>query len=214
MYLDPSDNSLSDAPLSDATSVTYDPMGDGLVFLTPPLEKETEITGPVAAKLFVSSETEDADLFLVLRVFTPDMKEIVFKGANDPHTPVAIGWLRASHRKLDAEQTLPYRPYHTHDEVQPLTPGEVYELDIEVWVTSIVLPEGYRLGLAVRGRDYVWSGYEPGSPEIAGRVQYGVGPFKHEMKGNRPLDVYGGKVTLHTGPDHPSHVLLPIIPEK
>ena len=211
-YLEPAGRTLADAPMAEATATTYDALGDGLTFLTPPVEAETEITGPVAAKLFISSETEDADLFLVLRVFTPDLKEIVFKGANDPHTPVAIGWLRASHRKLDTEKSLPYRPYHTHDEVQPLTPGEIYELDIEIWPTSIVLPEGYRLGLSVRGRDYVWPGYEPGSPEIAGRIQYGVGPFKHEIKGNRPLDVYGKSVTLHTGPDHPSHVLLPVIP--
>ena len=58
--------------------------------------RETEITGPIAAKLFVSSETTDADLFLVLRVFTPDLKEVTFHGALDPHTPIAQGWLRAS----------------------------------------------------------------------------------------------------------------------
>ena len=51
------------------------------------------------------------------------MTEIVYRGANDPHTPVAIGWLRASHRKLDEALTLPYRPYHAHDEIQPLTAG-------------------------------------------------------------------------------------------
>jgi predicted acyl esterase len=212
MYLEPAGKTLSDTPTAEAGTLTYEALGDGVTFLAPPVDAETEITGPVAAKLFVSSETEDADLFLVLRVFTPDLKEIVFKGSNDPHTPVGIGWLRASHRKLDPEQTLPYRPYHTHDEVQPLTPGEVYELDIEIWPTSIVLPEGYRLGLSVRGRDYVYPGWEPGDPEIAGRVMYGVGPFKHEIKGNRPVEVYGGKVTLYTGPDHPSHLLLPVIP--
>ena len=110
--------------------------------------------------------------------------------------------------------SLTYRPYHTHDEVQFLTPNEIYELDIEIWPTSIVLPEGYRLGLSVRGRDYVWPGYEEGMPEIAGRVMYGVGPFKHEIKGNRPLEIYDGKVTLYSGPEHPSNILLPIIPEK
>ena len=103
----------------------------------------------MAAKLFVSSDTEDADLFLTLRVFSPDMTEIVYRGANDPHTPVAIGWLRASHRKLDEKRTLPYRPYHTHDEIQPLTPGEIYELDIEIWPTSIVIPREYRLAISV-----------------------------------------------------------------
>ncbi len=212
MYLEPAGKTLSAEPMAEPETLTYDALGDGVTFLTPPVDAETEITGPVAAKLFVSSETEDADLFLVLRVFKPDLKEVVYKGSNDPHTPVGIGWLRASHRKLDEEKTLPYRPYHSHDEVQPLTPGEVYELDIEIWPTSIVLPEGYRLGLSVRGRDYVYPGWEPGDPEIAGRIQFGVGPFKHELKGNRPVEIYGGKVTLYTGPDHPSHVLLPVIP--
>ncbi len=71
-------------------------------------------------KLFVSSATEDADLFLVVRVFAPDLKEVTFQGALDPHTPIAQGWLRCSHRKLDPKLTLPYRPYHTHDEEQKL----------------------------------------------------------------------------------------------
>ena len=66
-------------------------MGDGVTFLTPPLEQETEITGPSALKLFVSSSTRDADIFAILRVFSPDLKEVVFQGAIDPHTPIAQG---------------------------------------------------------------------------------------------------------------------------
>jgi predicted acyl esterase len=94
----------------------------------------------------------------VVRVFTPNMKEITFQGALDPHTPIAQGWLRASHRKLDPKLTLPYRPYHPHDEVQPLTPGKVYDLNVEIWPTCIVVPAGYRIGLTVRGRDYEYPG--------------------------------------------------------
>ena len=84
----------------DAT-VAFEALGDGVMFWTAPFRKDTEITGPLAAKLFVSSSTSDADLFLVVRVFDPDGKEVTFQGALDPHTPVAQGWLRASHRKLD-----------------------------------------------------------------------------------------------------------------
>ncbi len=73
-------------------------------FSTEPMAEELEITGPVAAKLFVSSDTTDADLFLVLRVFDPQGKEVVFVGSNDPRVPVGLGWLRASHRKLDPER--------------------------------------------------------------------------------------------------------------
>ncbi|HEX9343316.1 MAG TPA: CocE/NonD family hydrolase, partial [Actinomycetota bacterium] len=140
-------------PLTSARA-TFAALGDGITFTTPPLAAETEITGPVAAKLFVSSSTSDADLFVVLRVLDPEGREVTFQGAIDPHTPVAQGWLRASRRKLDPALSLPHRPWHTHDEHQPLVPDEVYELDIEIWPTCVVVPAGYRLALTVRGRDY------------------------------------------------------------
>ena len=132
---------------SKKSSVTYKGLGEGVTFLTEPMKQETEITGPIAAKLWVSSATQDADLFLVMRIFSADMKEIVFQGALDPKTPVAQGWLRVSHRKLDKKLSLPYRPYHTHNERQKLKPGEVYEVDVEVWPTCIVVPAGYRIAL-------------------------------------------------------------------
>ena len=150
--------------------MTYKGLGDGVTFMTEPLKRDTEITGPIAAKLWVSSATEDADLFLVVRAFSPDMKELVFQGALDPHTPLAQGWLRASHRKLDKKLTLPYRPYHTHDEEQKLKKGEVVECDVEVWPTCIVVPAGYRLALSVRGRDYVYPGGAGGGIEDARHI--------------------------------------------
>src|SRR5258706_9246828 len=99
-------------------------MGEGLTFSTPPMREELEITGPVAAKLWLSSGTRDADVFLVLRVFDPAGKEVSFIGSNDPRTPVGLGWLRASQRKLDLERSKPYRPYPAHDEIKKLTPGK------------------------------------------------------------------------------------------
>ncbi|MEK6709395.1 MAG: CocE/NonD family hydrolase [Nitrospinota bacterium] len=213
-YLNPADFSLTAEPPSGDAKTAYEALGDGLTFLTPPFERETEITGPAASKLFISSETDDADIFLVLRLLTPDLREITFQGSNDPHTPIGHGWLRASHRKLDPKRTLPYRPYHTHDEKQPLKPGEVYDLDIEIWPTSIVVPQGYRIGLSVRGRDYVHPGFEHPPMPVKGRVYFGVGPFRHDHSKDRAVGVYGRKVTLHTGRNRPAHLLLPIIPAK
>lgn len=212
-YLHPKGYILSREPQTETCAATYDGLDDGVTFLTQPFEEETEITGPLAAKLFVSSSTKDADLFLVLRVFSPDLKEVTFQGALDPHTPIAQGWLRASHRKLDPQLTLPYRPYHTHDEKLPLTPGEVYELDVDIWPTCIVVPAGYRIGLSVRGKDYVYAGI--GSAATGHGLTFtGVGPFLHNDPCDRPADIFGGKVTLHTGPDHAAYMLLPIIPQK
>jgi predicted acyl esterase len=173
-----------------------------------------EITGPLAARLFISSSTTDADLFLVFRVFTPDLREVVFMGAIDPHTPLAQGWLRASHRKLDPKLSTEYRPYHTHDQKQPLKPGEVVPLDVEIWPTSIVVPAGHRLALTVRGRDYEWQKTTGAKLSNFKNELLGCGPFLHNDPRDRPAAVFGGKVTLHMGPQQPSYILLPIIPPK
>ena len=93
-YIDPAGMAMSTETAKKSGSITYAGLSDGVTFLTEPLEQETEITGPIAAKLLVSSATEDADLFLVVRVFTPDLKEVMFQGALDAHTPIAQGWLR------------------------------------------------------------------------------------------------------------------------
>jgi hypothetical protein len=60
-FLDPATASMSSKRPSKKSRVTYGGLSDGVTFLTEPLKRDTEITGPIAAKLFVSSATEDAD---------------------------------------------------------------------------------------------------------------------------------------------------------
>ena len=214
LHLAPADHSPSREPLTSAGTVTYDALGDGVTFMLPPLRQQTEITGPLAARLFVSSSTADADLFLVLRVYAPDGNEVVFMGAIDPHTPIAQGWLRASHRKLDQQLSTDYRPYHTHDEKQPLQPGAIVQLDIELWPTSIVVPAGYRLALTVRGRDYEWQKSTGARLSNFKNELLGCGPFLHDDPRDRPQEVFGGKVTLHCGGVHAASILVPVIPGR
>jgi len=213
-YLNLNSHTLDAQAPGGEASVTYAGLGEGVTLMTAPLSAPTEITGPIAAKLWVSSSTRDADLFLIVRAFDPNMKEVVFQGALDPNTPIAQGWLRVSHRKLDPKLSLPHRPYHTHDEEQAMTPGTVYEVDVEVWPTCIVLPKGYRLALTIRGKDYVYPGGPSKGLETLGTQWHGCGPFVHNDPRDRPADVFGGDVTLHTGPNRQAYLLLPIIPEK
>jgi predicted acyl esterase len=210
-YLDPAGNGFGREEPKNASTLPYRTTGDGLTFSTPPMQVPLEITGPVAAKLFVSSDTKDADLFVVLRVFDPAGKEVSFIGSNDPRTPVGLGWLRASHRKLDPALSKPYRPWHTHDEIQPLTPGVPVELDVEIWPTSIVVPPGYRLALTVRGKDYEYDGTNAAPPHAPYEMK-GVGPFTHTNPKDRPPEIFGGTNTLHFAPGKMPYVLLPVIP--
>ncbi|MEP9375606.1 CocE/NonD family hydrolase [Aquabacter sp. CN5-332] len=208
-YLTP-DRGFGTAAASGA-AITYETMGEGVTFSTPPLGEEVEITGPVAAKLFVSSDTTDADIFLALRVYDPAGKEVLFIGSNDPQVPVGLGWLRASHRKLDPAKTKPYRPWHSHDELQPLEPGKPVELDVEVWNTSIVVPKGYGIAVTVKGNDY---DHGLGAAAVANAMypMKGVGPFLHDIPEDRPPAIFGGKNTLHFEAGKEPYLLLPVIP--
>jgi hypothetical protein len=213
-YLDPAGTLSAKIPANKKSTVRFAGMGDGVTFLTAPLEREIEITGPSAVKLYVSSSTSDADIFVVLRVFSSDLKEVVFQGAIDPHTPIAQGWLRASHRQLDKKLSKPYRPYHTHGKKQPLKSGEIVALDVEIWPTSIVVPAGYRIGLTVRGKDYVYPGGSGGRLSNFKNELTGCGPFLHDDPRDRPPQIFAGVTSLHFGGTAKPHLLLPIIPPK
>jgi len=210
-YLQPDLGLAPDVP-GETTKLSYHTTDDGLTFSTPSLMQPLEVTGPLAAKLWISSETIDADLFVVLRVFDPQGKEVTFIGSNDPRTPVAIGWLRASQRKLDLARSLPYRPWHSHDEEWPLTPGEPVELDIEIWPTSIVVPAGYRLALTVRGKDYEVDGTDIALPHAPYPMK-GAGPFVHVDPDDRPAYIFQCRNTLHFRAGATPYVLLPVIEE-
>ena len=209
-YLQPDALGLALEAPSAETTLTYETSGDGITFLSQPLASDLEITGPVAAKLWLSSDTSDADVFVALRLLDPAGKEVTFIGANDPRVPIGLGWLRASHRKLDPMRTLPYRPCHTHDEEWPLTPHQPVELDVEIWPTCIVVPPGYRIGLTIRGRDYEYDGTDAGL-ENAPYPMKGVGPFTHANPQDRPPEIFGGRNTLHFVGGEMPYLLLPII---
>ncbi len=211
LHLDPSAGTLEVQPPARVSTGTFEAMGDGITFLAAPCAHDTEVTGPLALRLWVSSTTTDADLFAVFRVFTPDLREVVFMGAIDPHTPVAQGWLRASHRRLDPALSTEWRPYHLHDRPEPLVPGTPVALDIELWPTSIVVPAGHRLALTVRGRDYEWQAATGARLSNFKNELKGCGPFLHDDPRDRPRPVFAGRTTLYAGPGHEAWLLVPVI---
>jgi predicted acyl esterase len=213
-YLDAPSGTLAAGQPPQAARTPYASLGKGLAFRTPPLAHETEVTGPIVAKLFVESATADADLFLVVQVFDPSGKELTFQGALDPNTPISMGWLRASHRRLDPSRSKPWQPFHPHDREEPLTPGKVVELDVEILPTSIVLPKGWSIGLAVRGKDYEYEGEVADFGKNFYYATRGTGGMTHNEPRNRPPELFDTTVTLHTGGNTASYLMLPLIPPR
>ena len=209
-HLDIESGSLSDQSDETLREASFDAQGDGLTFWTEPLTATMELTGPAAGYLRVASSTADADLFLTLRVQDPDGHDVTFPSAMDPHGIVGFGLLRSSLRKLDPLRSKPYRPWHTFDEHQPLTPGDPVDLQVEIWPTSVIIPAGYRLGVVVSGRDFEFPGDGPW-PFTYGVSMRGNGIFVHTDPHDRGSDTYAGQTTLISGGKHASYLLLPVI---
>jgi uncharacterized protein len=165
----------------------------GASFSTPPVEKATEITGPLAMNLWVSSTSEDMDIMVTLRNIGPDGKDVWEVGPQGGQTNLTKGWLRASHRRLDEKKSLPYRPYHSHERREPLKPNEPVECQVEIWPTSIVLQKGHRLRVDIQPKDGV-----------------GTSVYTHYHADYNA----GAQNSLYSGGDKQSYLLVPVIPPK
>jgi predicted acyl esterase len=193
-YLDTTSQSLVWSAPANSSSTSYPALSAGVTFSSAPIPHDMEIAGPVCARLWVESSTDDMDVFATLRAFDPAGKELTFLSATEPKCPVSQGWLRVSQRKLDAERSSDWWPYHAHDEIQKLKPREIYKIEVEIWPTSIFLPRGYRLAVTLQGKDFER-----------------VGWFTHDDPVDRPPASFAGTNTIHTGADRQSYLLLPVI---
>lgn len=138
-------------------------------FTTRPFERETEITGNITAHLLVSVTPEpsgptpsDIDIFITLRHISAEGNEVFYTGTAGDPVPLAKGWLRVSMRKVATShpkhrEYLPWREYLSTD-VMPVIIGEIYEVDVEVWPTSVVVEPGAALVLEVASGDTQGSG--------------------------------------------------------
>jgi uncharacterized protein len=204
LHLDAASRTLAAEAPRAAASASYAAPSPGVTFSTAPLPADAEIVGPVKAKLFLSSTTPDTDIFATVCAFDPDGQEMTFIAAPEPKAPVTQGWLRVSQRKLDPQRSAEYLPYYPHDERQPLAPGEIYQVDLEIWPMGLWLPKGARLTLTIQGQDFE-------RPGATGPLR-GVAWFTHDDPADRPTDIFAGTVTLHTGDRHDSYLLLPMLP--
>lgn len=77
-----------------------------------------------------------------------------------------------------------------------------------------MVPKGYRIGLSVRGRDYVYTGGSGGRLSNMKNEFTGCGPFLHEDPRDRTMDRFNGETRIHIGGGRENYLLLPIIPTK
>ena len=106
-------------------------------------ERATDLIGPFKLSLHAASSAPDVDWIVKLQLIDTDGT------ASD----LTQGWLRASHRSLDPVRSRPYRPYHPHDRIEPLVPGEPTWFEIAIVPTAQRFRPGQRLRLIITSQD-------------------------------------------------------------
>ena len=185
---------LATVPPSASGSVTFKTHSRAAAFSWT-VPEDTELTGPMAAHLWVESDdTTDLNLFVGIEKWR-NGRFVPFEGGfGYGRDRVATGWQRASLRRLDPDQSTPWEPVPLCVERQPLPPGEVVAVDVALGPSATLFRAGEQVRLVVAGR---WLS------------------ARNPLTGQFPLAYprsRRGRAILHWGPGHEANVLLPVIP--
>ncbi len=210
---------ITQTPPSAETSAAYDahldlgqpvlsPMGPvggkprwqtGISFVSDPMTEDMVLIGYMKVGLWVSSTSADMDVFVSLRVLDEQGREIRYDAAIHPSHPVFAaavghGLLKVSHRNIDEARSTEYWPVHTHAQADhaPLKADEIVQIEVGLNPSSALIPKGARLRVDI----------QPSAPDGAPARAYDAS--YHEGAVNR----------IHTGPDHPCYIQLPIVPAR
>lgn len=198
LYLDTTTGALAGAAPARAGTAEFAPRPvddpDNRAVFDHRFAEDTDLVGHMALTLYLEGvDTDDVDLFVGVEKLDVDGNTVYFFSASggNANGPVTRGWLRASKRGLDAERSTEWRPVRDHRVDHPLEPGEVVELAIPL------MPSGttFRAGETVRLIIQSWS--TPGRWEGGETRQWDT--------------VQTGRARLHTGPDHPARLLVPVV---
>lgn len=147
---------------------------DVLVYMTPPLEEDLEVTGSVRCTLYAASSVRDTDF----------MAKLVDVHPSGFVQRLCDGMVRARYR-------------NGNDRVELIEPGQVYRYEIDVWNTAQVFLKGHRVGLEIASSAF---------PKYDRNAQTGEDLATETTL--LPADQ-----TIYHDADHPTAIILPIIPK-
>jgi predicted acyl esterase len=155
-----------------------------LAYATSPLEKDMRVWGPLSAILYGSSTTLDTAWFIKLGDVGPD----------DNVQLIAEGQLKASFREVDESKSKPGQPFHPFQNPVPPEPNDIYEYQIEMRPIFYTIKAGHKIWVQIASHDL---GYQS---------------FLHTIYASEMLPVPAENTIYHDS-EHPSYLLLPVIPD-
>ena len=177
------------------------PCSPGATFISEPFEQDTVLAGYAKLAVWVASTSADMDIFVALRVLDEQNREVDFSGPalipgiSTRFYPLAKGWLKVSHRKLDPARSTEFRPKHTHLRADhaPLRRGQIVPVEVEIIPNTGLVRKGHRIRVDIQPHTGVGHG-----------DRHAYDPTYHD----------GAHNTIYTGPEHPSYLQLPVVPPR
>jgi uncharacterized protein len=177
-----------------------------LRYLSEPLGRDLLVAGPIVLNLWASIDQQDTNWIVVVKDVGPDVSvRTAREGERDIQADLAEreltrGWLKASLRATDPDRSLPWKPWHrlTRKSRTPVTPGEILEYSVEILATANLFKAGHRICIEITSLDL------PTGVSGTTNVEY------------IPYHIASSRTTLHKiyhDFHHPSHLLLPVIPD-
>lgn len=205
-YLDGRTRTLTTTAPSDAVPAGYSVLANpnAVSFLTR-FDREIEMVGYPKAHLFVEAkDADDMDLFVLiqkldaygtpLQQFTVPNQSAMAHDLTDHGATIlkykgSDGRLRVSARHLDETLSTSDVPAHTFDRVEKLSPGEIVDIEIDLFPIGLAFHPGEQLRFIISSRNLLGT-LMPGIEEYVGANQ--------------------GQHVIHTGGEHASYLQLPV----
>lgn len=238
LYLNAAKGSLNDTAAAADSSITYDSDKKGKAVFKMKMAEDTEITGYIKLRLWVSAEDhDDMDLFVRMEKRRPC--GLKYKYTLGPGMDMsAKGYIRVSMRELDHQNSTEGNPRQSMLRQQKLKSGEAVPVDILIWPMGLLFKKGDELRLTVSAykTKKLWTGpfklkmakvelpkegytYMPDSkPEmftIGGAEMFAGGAWGDEVDTKElPKDHNKGRHTIYTGGKYDSYLYVPFVPKK
>jgi hypothetical protein len=193
LYLNAADGKMAYSPFDKETEVVYDPATDVTAFEFKVAE-ETEITGYMKLHAYVEArDHHNMDLFAWVKKYNEKGEYVPLHCMKEDYRG-AWGYMRCSRRELDPKWSTDFQPVQAHRKEEPMEPGKVYEVDMELWPHSRVWHKGETIRLELTGRFIRTDWYEDNS----------LG-----------FDTDNGKqCVIHSGGQYASYLQIPFISPK
>lgn len=201
LYLDAQTGTLQHEPVTQMAMTGYYALGGegepSRAQFDFTFDQTTELIGHMKLKVYMAAEgADDMDLFVAIQKLDATGQIVPFiHYAQFEDGPVALGWLRASHRELDPEQSTEYQPVLAHRRELKLSEDEIVPLEIEIWPSGTRFEAGEKLRLIIQGSDIY---------QYPRELVYA----RHEDTVNK------GRHLIYTGGPYDSYLLVPVVPSE